>query len=126
MRNIERLVIKDGDEYVEVFVQSTNTSEMPPPEMPPVASDSEYESYGAQDAVVVQLEKVHAIIQAYTKYAIGAFKNLGEAEVEEITLKFGLKMGGTTGVPLLTEASAESNFNIEVKCKFPDKPKGQG
>ncbi|WP_292760458.1 CU044_2847 family protein [Nostoc sp. NOS(2021)] len=53
-------------------------------------------------------------------YAIGAFKNLGAAEVEEVTLKFGLKIGGKTGIPFVTEGSAESNFEIEVKCKFPE------
>jgi hypothetical protein len=37
--------------------------------------------------------------------------------VEEITLKFGLKVGGEAGVPILTKALAETNFEIEVKCK---------
>jgi len=37
-------------------------------------------------------------------------------------LKFGLKISGEAGIPILTKASAESNFEIEVKCKFPPKP----
>jgi Trypsin-co-occurring domain 1 len=36
-------------------------------------------------------------------------------------MKFGLKIGGKTGTPILTEGSAEANFEISVKCKFPDK-----
>jgi hypothetical protein len=46
-----------------------------------------------------------------------------EAEVEEVTIKFGIKLGGKTGIPFVTEGSAESNFEFEVKCKFPNTPK---
>ncbi|MFN4788758.1 MAG: CU044_2847 family protein [Pseudanabaena sp.] len=35
--------------------------------------------------------------------------------------KFGLKISGEVGVPILTKASSESNFEISVKCKFPQK-----
>ncbi|WZI66496.1 MAG: CU044_2847 family protein [Gloeotrichia echinulata IR180] len=80
--------------------------------------EDDRESYGFREEAVVKIQEVHNQIRAYTKYAIGAFKNLGVAEVEEVTLKFGLKIGGKTGIPLLTEGSAESNFEIEVKCKF--------
>ncbi len=47
-------------------------------------------------------------------YAIGAFKNFNNEHIEEVSLKFGSK----TGVPFLTEATSEGNFEIEVKCKF--------
>jgi hypothetical protein len=77
------------------------------------------ESYGIKEDAIAHLQEVHETIRLYTRYAIGAFKNLGEAQVEEVTLKFGLKIGGEAGIPILTKASAESNFEIQVKCKFP-------
>ncbi len=46
-------------------------------------------------------------------------KNLAGAEVEEINLKFGMKIGGKAGLPIFTEGTAESNFEVSVKCKFP-------
>ncbi|MCL1470559.1 hypothetical protein LAY57_07700 [Argonema antarcticum A004/B2] len=73
----------------------------------------------------VNIKDVHKKIRSYTKFVIGAFKDFSDAEVEEVTIKFGIKLGGKTGIPFLTEGSAESNFEIEVKCKFPDPHKSQ-
>lgn len=120
MSQIERLILQDGDETLEVFVQSTTPTELPTASGASGYSDSEYEAYGPQDALIVQMDRVHKIIRAYARYAIGAFKHLGAAEVEEITLKFGLKIGGKTGIPILTEGSADCNFEIAVKCKLPN------
>ena len=86
-----------------------------------VEPDSDRESYGIKEDAIKNLQEIHETIRFYTKYAIGAFKNLGDAEVEEVNLKFGLKISGEAGIPILTKASAESNFAIEVKCKFPAK-----
>jgi hypothetical protein len=80
------------------------------------------ETYDVLVPTATKLNDIHHAIRLYAKYAIGAFRNLGGAEVEEIKLKFGLKIGGKGGIPILAEASSEGNFEIEVKCKFPEKP----
>jgi hypothetical protein len=86
----------------------------------PTESDRDRESYGElKEEAIAKLQDIHETIRFYTRYAIGAFKNLGDAQVEEVTLKFGLKIGGEAGIPILTKASAESNFEIQVRCKFP-------
>lgn len=85
-----------------------------PPEIP-----SDREVMGVKEDAIVRLKDIHETIQLYTKYAIGAFKNFNDAQVEEVTLKFGLKIGGEAGMPILTKATAESNFEIQVKYKFP-------
>ena len=82
---------------------------------------SDRKSYGIKEDTIARLQEVHETIRLYTRYAIGAFKNIGDVEVEEVKLKFGLKISGEAGIPILTKASAESNFEIEVKCKFPSK-----
>jgi len=88
----------------------------------PASTNSDRESKGFKEDAIKNLQEIHETIRFYTKYAIGAFKNLGDAQVEEVNLKFGLKIGGEAGIPILTKASAESNFEISVKCKFPPKP----
>lgn len=118
MSNIERLVFEEDGEIYTILFESKETPTVPEVVTPEV--DEEKESYGFREEAFVKIEEVHHQIRAYTKYAIGAFKNLGVAEVEEVTLKFGLKIGGKTGIPFVTEGSAESNFEIEVKCKFPE------
>jgi hypothetical protein len=69
------------------------------------------------------MQQAQKMIRDYTMYALGAFKDFNTAEIEEVTLKFGIKMGGKAGIPYITEGSAESNLEIEVKCKFPNKQK---
>lgn len=119
MSNIERLVFEEDGEIYTILFESKETPSVPEVVTPEV--DEDKESYGWREEAFVKIDEVHHQIRAYTKYAIGAFKNLGAAEVEEVTLKFGLKIGGKTGIPFVTEGSAESNFEIEVKCKFPEK-----
>jgi hypothetical protein len=67
----------------------------------------------------VELKKVHDTIRGYTEYAIGAFKNLAVANVEELNLKFKLKISTEGGIPMLASGKTEADFEIEVKCKFP-------
>ena len=52
-------------------------------------------------------------------FIVKALKHMGGAEVEELNFKFGLKFSGGANVPVLVKGSAESNFEVEVKCKFP-------
>jgi hypothetical protein len=68
----------------------------------------------------IQMQQATRLIRGYATYALSAFKNFGAAKVEEVTLTFGLKIGGKVGIPYITEGSSESNLSIQVKCKFPE------
>ncbi|MGK7935450.1 MAG: CU044_2847 family protein [Xenococcaceae cyanobacterium] len=75
--------------------------------------------YDEERGVVETMQQAQQLIRNYSEYALNAFKNFTAAELEEVTLKFGIKMGGKKGVPFVTEGSAEGNLEIEIKCKFP-------
>jgi hypothetical protein len=80
--------------------------------------DNDRESYGKiEDQVVAKLKDIHGTIKACSRYALDAFQNLPGVDIEEVTLKFGITIEGSTGLPLLTGGSAGANFEIEVKCK---------
>jgi hypothetical protein len=102
-------------------IRTINITELGITESPKesINPENDRETYGIKEDAIAHLQEVHETIRLYTRYAIGAFKNLGEGEVTEVKLKFGLKIGGEAGIPILTKASAESNFEIEVKCTFP-------
>jgi Trypsin-co-occurring domain 1 len=113
-----QLIDEDGTPYtlyVETKIQSPTSST--PRSLRD--GDTTRETYDVLTPTAAKLSDIHRAIRLYAQYAIGAFKNLGGAEVEEIKLKFGLKIGGKGGIPILAEASSEGNFEIEVKCKFP-------
>ncbi|MGK7955937.1 MAG: CU044_2847 family protein [Crocosphaera sp.] len=67
-----------------------------------------------------QLDQAQQMIKDCAEYTLNSFKNFAAAEVDEITLKFGIKLGGETGIPYITKGTAESNIEICIKCKFPE------
>jgi hypothetical protein len=118
MANLQPVHLQDEDGTIYTIYVETTAPEVL---LPLVETDEgDRESYGIAEDTVAKLEEIHGTIRTCAMYAIGAFKNFGGAEIEELNLKFGLKIGGKSGVPILTEGSAEANFEISVKCKFPD------
>lgn len=111
MSDIQPLLVEDEDGTTyTIYVESKTPTELPTDLPQPGEVDKDdREAYGFTDSAIAKLQEIHGTIRAYAWYAIGAFRNLGAAEVEEIQLKFGLKIGGKTGVPILTQGSAEAN-----------------
>ncbi|MBD2213979.1 hypothetical protein H6G27_29535 [Nostoc linckia FACHB-104] len=58
-------------------------------------------------------------IRTYTIYTLNAFKQIPIANVDKVTLEFGIEMGGEAGVPYVTKGTAKSNMKITVECSFP-------
>lgn len=62
---------------------------------------------------------VQNTIRTYTVYTLNAFKQIPIAEVNKVTLEFGIEIGGEAGVPYVTKGTAKSNMKITVECSFP-------
>jgi hypothetical protein len=58
-------------------------------------------------------------LKFYTKGVINSFKDLGGANVDKVTLEFGVNVGGEAGVPYVTKGTAECSLKITVECTFP-------
>ena len=65
-----------------------------------------------------QGDKLQKTIQSYAKHIIQSFKDLALAEVSEVTLEFGVNVGGMTGIHYIVTGETSSNIKITVKCKF--------
>jgi hypothetical protein len=110
MSELESFAFEEGKEVYQVTIDEAATSQ----------EDSPFdEERDVRSDAINRMQQARLLIRNYATYAVTAFKDFGAAEVEEITLKFGIKMGGKAGIPYITEGSAESNLEIEVKCKFP-------
>lgn len=119
MAEVQRLLIEEEGETYEIYVESKENPTIP---VAPITQDDDEddESYGFKpEDAIIKMQQARQMIRGYTLYALSAFKNFGAAEIEEVTLKFGLKLGGSAGIPYITEGKAESNLEIEVKCKYP-------
>ena len=68
--------------------------------------------------VAQSFRAIESTIRTYTTYTLNAFKELAVANVDHVTLEFGIKVGGEAGVPYVTKGTAESNLKITVQCSF--------
>lgn len=75
-----------------------------------------------QKQAVKNFQAIQGTIRAYTNYTLNAFKQVAIANVDKVTLEFGIKIGGETGIPYVTKGTAESNLKITVECSFPNPP----
>ncbi len=73
-----------------------------------------------QEQVVQSFQAIEGTIRAYTNYTLNAFKKVAIANIDKVTLEFGIKISGEAGVPYVTKGTAESNLKIKVECSFPD------
>lgn len=78
-----------------------------------------------QKQIIENFAPISGTIRAYTIYSLNAFKKVAIANVDKVTLEFGIEVGGEAGVPYVTKGTAKSNLKITVECSFPEQPKPQ-
>ena len=74
---------------------------------------------GGMTKAIQKFKSLEGTIRAYTAHTLSAFKEIADANVDKVTLEFGIKVGGEAGVPYVTKGTAESNLKITVECSFP-------
>lgn len=72
-----------------------------------------------QAAAVQSFKAIEGTIRAYTTYTLNAFERIMIANIDKVTLEFGIEVGGEVGVPYVTKGTAKSNLRITVECSFP-------
>jgi len=117
MSNVKRFQFEENGEAFEIFIEAKSSPEIPVRS----GDDDDPGGMGVVNDISIKMRQAQSMIRGYTLYALNAFKDLGDANVEEISLKFGLKIGGKTGIPYITEGSADCNLEVSVKCTFPRK-----
>lgn len=125
MTQLTPLELEDG---TIIYLESREDVEIPPTKIPTSSEereltreDLERGSKGMSQAQMLQSFKlVEGTIRAYTTYTLNAFRDLANANINKVTLEFGIKVEGKAGVPYVTQGSAESNLKITVECSFPD------
>ncbi len=78
---------------------------------------------GRQEKGGMEIPKFKAIedtIRTYTTYTLNAFKQVAAANVDKVTLEFGINVEAQGGIPYITQGSAGSSLKITVECSFPN------
>jgi hypothetical protein len=71
-----------------------------------------------KEGSVGNFEVIQNTIRAYTTYVLNSFKDLAVANIDKVTLTFGIEIGGEAGIPYITKGTAKSNLNITVECSL--------
>ena len=116
------------DDNTVIYIETTENVEAPPvkPEEPTEEEEEATTDYNLNPAQLQQqlarnFQDIQKTIHAYTVYTLNAFKKVAIANVDKVTLEFGIELGGEAGVPYVTKGTAKSNLKITVECSFPNK-----
>lgn len=120
------------DDGTVIYIETTEDVEAPPVKLEEPAEEEEEEGltdYGSPEQLQKQMaqsfQTVQKTIHAYTVYTLNAFKKVAIADVDKVTLEFGIELGGEAGVPYVTKGTAKSNLKITVECSFPKQTQQQ-
>ncbi|GAB4229325.1 MAG: hypothetical protein Kow00121_58260 [Elainellaceae cyanobacterium] len=70
--------------------------------------------------IAQSFQAIENTIKTYTKYTLNAFRDAALADVEKVTLEFGVNVSGEGGVPYIATGTMGCNIKITVECALPD------
>ena len=73
----------------------------------------------AQELVIQQFASMQNTIKTFASYTLNSFRQISNANIDKVTLEFGINVGGVAGIPYITKGSVGSNIKITVECSFP-------
>ncbi|MEB3182475.1 MAG: CU044_2847 family protein [Nostocaceae cyanobacterium] len=115
------------DDNTVIYIEATEDVEIPEVSTEELVEEEEEESLTckginpevARKQMAQNFQAIQGTIRAYTVYTLNAFKQVAIANVDKVTLEFGIELGGEAGVPYVTKGTAKSNMKITVECSFP-------
>lgn len=116
------------DDNTVIYIETTENVETPlvkreePAEDEEATTDYNLNPAQLQQQLAQNFQDIQKTIRAYTLYTLNAFKKVAIANVDKVTLEFGIELGGEAGVPYVTKGTAKSNLKITVECSFPKEP----
>lgn len=123
MTQLTPIQLEDG---TIIYIEATDNVDAPPVSIESPQGEEEalidkgWDADVAQKQIVQNFQAIEGTIRAYTVYTLNAFKKIPIANINKVTLEFGIKVGGEAGIPYVTKGTAESNLKVTVECSFPD------
>ncbi|HLC16923.1 MAG TPA: CU044_2847 family protein [Thermodesulfovibrionia bacterium] len=114
MAKLKSITLDDG-----TVIMIESTEEVQPVDEQFTSGEQRLVSKGITDDAITQFKNIRETIRDYTTYTLQAFEQVAAANINKVTLEFGVKIGGEAGIPYITKGTAESNLKITVECSFP-------
>jgi hypothetical protein len=118
MTQLAQFHLEDGS---IIFIEATENIDSPSIRSFNPSEEEKSVTKGGVDPnrMLQNFKLLETTIRAYTTYTLNAFKEMGAANIDKVSLEFGIKVGGEAGIPYITKGTAESNLKITVECSFP-------
>ena len=116
MTQLAPLTFDDG---TVIYIEATGNVDDIPAGTSSLPGETTRTAKGASEQVVRSFQAMQGTIRAYTTYTLNAFRQMAGANVDKVTLEFGVKVAGEAGVPYVTKGTADANLKITVECSFP-------
>jgi hypothetical protein len=65
----------------------------------------------------VSVGRVQQMMRGFADGAVAALRDI-DADVERVTLEFGVSLGGDAGVPFVTKGKDESMLTVTIECNL--------
>lgn len=111
MANLAPITLDDGT-VIMMEISEINQSEIPSTEQRGRTTRD------GMSSTVQRFQAMQGTIKAFAVYTLNSFKQISEANVDKVTLKFGINVGGEAGIPYITQGKVGSNLEITVECSF--------
>jgi len=113
------------DKNTVIYVEVTEDIDIPAHDVNTSADQEERgTTRGPTEDFQKHMSSLQNTIFTYTNYTLAAFKKVAVANINKVTLEFGVEIAGETGIPYITKGTAKTNLKIQVECTFDD-PKEQ-
>ncbi len=125
---MSKLVPIQLDNGMLLYIEAQDETETPSLPSPTLAPEPEEQTRGGQKGLPIKkpqismeqsMHLVQNTIRTYAKYCMDSFQNLGNANLSEVTLEFGINLSADAGIPYIASGKAQSNLKITVKCTYP-------
>ncbi|WP_416667321.1 CU044_2847 family protein [Egbenema bharatensis] len=120
----KRLQALQIDEDTVIYVETIDDVEVPA-----VIEEPEEQTRGGQkgwsrnpsEQMAQSFKAIESTIKVYTKHTLNAFRDAALADVQKVTLEFGVNVSGVGGVPYIATGTMGCNIKVTVECAFPQR-----
>lgn len=130
MTKLAPIKLEDG---TVIYIEATEDVKAVPLEVEKPVEENEEKEIDEKGLSPAELQKrmtqnfqvIESTIRAYTTSTLHAFKQVADANIDKVTLEFGITLGGEAGIPYVSKGTVGSNMKITVECSFPKENKNQ-
>ena len=105
-----KLVELDLGEGRTVLVEANDDVSVPRSAVP-------YNRTGRNVDTRAHFDAVSETLRGFTDRAVQSLRDV-DADIERVTLQFGVSLGGEAGVPFVTQGKADSTLSVTIECNL--------